>query len=142
MRDTFPQTQNIIFQVNKKTEKPNTNHILLWHVYTTLYTIYSKRRIRLYQKVVREIPSVQRKRFLYSRRELCRFGLICTNNIISSSMVLIYKYTHAGKYIPELAEVIYDKNIDNSSLQIKLKGILVCFFCLLYKPSLVDVYVH
>lgn len=42
-------------------------------------------------------------------------------------MVLIHKRKHAGKYIPELAEVIYDKNKDKSSSHIKLKGILVCY---------------
>ncbi|WZY72674.1 hypothetical protein YC2023_004914 [Brassica napus] len=33
--------------------------------------------------------------------------------------------SYAGKYIPELAEVVYDKNNENSSLHIKLKGILL-----------------
>ncbi|ESQ29339.1 hypothetical protein EUTSA_v10023955mg [Eutrema salsugineum] len=33
--------------------------------------------------------------------------------------------SYAGKYIPELAEIIFDKNNDNSSLHIKLKGILL-----------------
>ncbi|EOA34398.1 hypothetical protein CARUB_v10021926mg [Capsella rubella] len=33
--------------------------------------------------------------------------------------------SYAGKYIPELAEVVYDKNKDNSSRHIKLKGILL-----------------
>ncbi|KAL0836616.1 hypothetical protein Bca101_088506 [Brassica carinata] len=33
--------------------------------------------------------------------------------------------SYAGKYIPELAEVVYDNNNRNSSLHIKLKGILL-----------------
>ncbi|VVB14761.1 unnamed protein product [Arabis nemorensis] len=33
--------------------------------------------------------------------------------------------SYAGKYIPELAEVVYDKNNDNSSPHINLKGILL-----------------
>ncbi|KAL0718777.1 hypothetical protein Bca4012_068100 [Brassica carinata] len=33
--------------------------------------------------------------------------------------------SYAGRYIPELAEVVYDKNNDNSSIHIKLKGILL-----------------
>ncbi|CAH8351021.1 unnamed protein product [Eruca vesicaria subsp. sativa] len=33
--------------------------------------------------------------------------------------------SYAGKYIPELAEVVYDKNNENLSLHIKLKGILL-----------------
>ncbi|KAF8093343.1 hypothetical protein N665_0384s0029 [Sinapis alba] len=33
--------------------------------------------------------------------------------------------SYAGKYIPELAEVVYDKNNENSLLHINLKGILL-----------------
>ncbi|CAA7029672.1 unnamed protein product [Microthlaspi erraticum] len=46
--------------------------------------------------------------------------------------------SYAGKYIPELAEFIYDKNNDNSSLHIKLKGILVPRMMGGYDPCLDD----
>lgn len=103
---------------------------------------YSERRILLYSKVVGEVPSLQRKRFLYSWRELCRFEFSTKKTLYSSfgstslSMVFIHvlidKQMYAGKYIPELAEVVYDNNNRNSSLHIKLKGILVCLIFILH----------
>lgn len=57
---------------------------------------------------------------------------ICYNNSLRLHVIELFMHTHifllralTGKYIPELAELIVDKNKD-PSLSIDLRGILVC----------------
>lgn len=97
-------------------------------------TITAKDTYSFIQKWLERFPAYREKDFYIAGESYAGFDLVLKNiNIIWYVVfihVLIYKQTHIGKYVPELAKVVYDKNNDNSSPHINLKGILVCYIFL------------
>lgn len=95
------------------------------------------------QKWLERFPAYRENDFYIAGESYAGLNLVLKRLYIYSSFgstslsmvfihVLIDKQMYAGKYIPELAEVVYDKNNENSSLHIKLKGILVCLIFILH----------